>query len=34
MPVFTPGDEPYLGVQLVHQLDLLVVPLMEHALLP
>lgn len=29
MPVFTPGDEPYLGVQLVHQLDLLVVPLME-----
>ena len=29
MPVFTPDDEPYLGVQLVHQLDLLIVPLMQ-----
>jgi hypothetical protein len=29
MPVFTPGDEPYLGVQLVHELDLLIVPLMQ-----
>lgn len=29
MPVFTPDDEPYLGVQLVHQLDVLIVPLMQ-----
>jgi len=29
MPLFTPDDEPYLGVQLVHQLDLLIVPLMQ-----
>jgi hypothetical protein len=29
MPVFTPGDEPYLGGRLVHELDLLIVPLME-----
>lgn len=29
MPVFTPGDEPYLGVQLVHQLDLVIAPLMQ-----
>jgi hypothetical protein len=29
MPIFTPDNEPYLGVQLVHQLDLLIVPLMQ-----
>ena len=29
MPVSTPGDEPYLGVRLVHQLDVLIVPLMQ-----
>lgn len=29
MPVFAPGDEPYLGVRLVHQLDLLIVPMMQ-----
>ena len=29
MPIFTPDDEPYLGVRLVHQLDLLIVPLMQ-----
>jgi hypothetical protein len=29
VPVSTPDNEPYLGVQLVHQLDLLIVPLMQ-----
>lgn len=29
MQIFTPDNEPYLGVQLVHQLDLLIVPLMQ-----
>jgi hypothetical protein len=29
MPIFTPDNEPYVGVQLVHQLDLLIVPLLE-----
>lgn len=29
MPIFTPDDEPYLGVPLVHQLDLLIVRMMQ-----
>ncbi len=29
MPIFTPDDEHYLGVLLVHQLDLLIVPLTQ-----